>query len=399
MYNILSLKASLTGVVHGTTLNKVVNLNGVIERAARQLLSDVDPQETKRILSFTTPIFQNVYTYALAPDVKGNKIIDIRPQTNRANRVYNQSYDQQFNLDTAQGRVLQFNISWNSGIRMLLLDNPFINIGVNVNEVSSLTDNGTWIAGGDASSLTTDTVDWVNGGGSLKFNLTFGTGSGFITTASQQAVDLTDYLNQSTWFLWTYLPTATAFSSVVLQFGSSSSDYYSISATQTQAQTAFANGWNQLSFTWNNATATGSPDISAITYLKVLWNFTGSPQTGVRLNDIVCQKGEIMEYEYYSKYLFRDNLTGVFQETITDDSNQINLDTDSYNLLFNQTGFLAGQQLQGGDASFDVGFFENEYTKGLTRHKGLYKSEVQKPHLYYYRPNRTGYSLSRRWNR
>lgn len=46
-YNILDLKNDLEGVLHGTTNNQIQNLDGVINRAARQLLLDLDPQETK----------------------------------------------------------------------------------------------------------------------------------------------------------------------------------------------------------------------------------------------------------------------------------------------------------------------------------------------------------------
>ncbi len=49
-YNVQDLKNDLTGILHGTTTNQIQNLDGVINRAARQLLLDVDPQETKRIV-------------------------------------------------------------------------------------------------------------------------------------------------------------------------------------------------------------------------------------------------------------------------------------------------------------------------------------------------------------
>lgn len=400
-YNILKLKQDLTGVIHGTTLNKVQNLNGIIDRSARQLLQDLDPQETKRTLAFSTPIFQNVYTYALAPDVKGNAIIDIRPQVNRRAEIFNQDYNQQFSLGV-NTLAQQFTINWNQGVRTILINNPFQNTGVVVNYASSLTENGTWAAGGNAGSLTLDGTNWIAGGGSLKFNLTTGPGAGYLTTSDSASSDLTDFLNQSTWFLWTYLPTASAFTSIEFQFGSSVSDYYSVSVTETQANTAFADGWNLLAFNWLNLSETGSPDPSDITYLKVIWNYTGAAQTGVRLNDLVCQTGQIMEYEYYSKYLFRDETTGVFQETVTDDSNLINLDTDSYNILFNEVAYLTAQQLQGVDAdAFDAPFFQKQYVDGVLRYKNLYKSEKQKPHLSYYSMPKPGYDsfLPRRWNR
>jgi hypothetical protein len=68
--------------LHGTTLSQVENISGVFNRAARQLLLDIDPQETKRIEQLASPIFYQVYDYAPPADLKGQKIIDIFPQVN-----------------------------------------------------------------------------------------------------------------------------------------------------------------------------------------------------------------------------------------------------------------------------------------------------------------------------
>lgn len=401
-YSVLNLKQDLTGVIHGTTLNKVQNLDGNINRAARQLLEEVDPQETQRITQFATPIFEGVYSYYLAPDVKGNKIIDIRPQVNRTlGDLYNQDYSQQFNFSKTASLENQFNIQWNTGVRTIQVNAPTMNSGVVVNYASAVSGtNGTWSAGGDVTDLTTDNVNWIAGGGSLVFNLSGAGTTGYVENSTMDSVDLSDFLNQSWWFLYTFLPsTPSGFTSINLRFGSSSSDYYSVSATLTQADTAFETGWNQLAFQWDNLTETGTPDPSDITYVRVTWTYDGDARTGVRLNDISCLAGQIMEYVYYSKYLFRDSSTGAFQETVTDDSNLINLDTDSYNLLFNKVAYFVAQQLQGKDAMYDVTYWANEYQKALDRYKMMYKSEVQKPKVPYYTfptPGYTGF-IPRRW--
>lgn len=398
-YSILNLKQDLVGVIHGTTLSKVQNLDGIINRSARQLLEDIDPQETQRITQFATPIFEGVYSYYLAPDVKGNKVIDVRPQVNRiANQIYNQDYSQQFDLSKTLSLGNQFHIQWNTGVRTILVNSPLLASGVVVNYASSTTDNGTWTAGGDATDLENANVNWIAGGGSLKFNLSGAGTTGYLENSTMQSVNLTDFLNQSHWFLYTSLP-STGFSNINLRFGSSSSDYYTVNATVTQANTAFELGWNQISYDWNNLTEVGTPDPSDITYIRVTWTYDGDPQTGVYLNDISCLAGQIMEYVYYSKYLFRDAITGVFQETVTDDSNLINLDTDSYNLLFNKVAYYVAQQLQGKDATYDASYWLNEYELAKKRYKAMYKSEVQKPKVPYYVMTKAGYSnyLPRRY--
>ncbi len=368
------------------------------------MLQDIDPQETKRILPFATPIFESVYSYFLAPDVKGNAIIDIRPQVNRfPNEVFNQDYNQQFSLATLTSLSNQFTIQWNEGVRTILVNAPLLNTGVVVNYASSLNQNGTWTTGGNASNLNINPLNFLAGGGALMFDLAAGApaSTGYLETTDMQAVNLEDFVNFATWFLYTYLPTASVFSAVELRFGSSPTDYYHVSTTQTQANTAFETGWNLLSYLWKNATQVGTVDASAITYLRVTWTYDGTAQTGVMLNDVASRLGQIMEYEYYSKYLFANAITGAFQETVTDDSNLINLDTDSYNILFNQVAYLTAQQLQGLDASFyDGNFFLQQYMGEVQRYKDLYKSEKQKPRQSYYSMPRPGYSswLPRRWN-
>ncbi len=403
-YNILRLKQDLTGVIHGTTLNKVVNLNGIINRAARQVLQDIDPQETKRTLPFATPIFESVYTYFLSPDVKGNAIIDIRPQVNRfPNEVFNQDYNQQFSLSVLWALSNQFTIQWNEGVRTILVNAPLLNTGVIVNYASSLSQNGTWTAGGNASNLVVNPINFLAGGGALMFDLAAGApgSTGYLENSSMQPVNLQNFVNFATWFLYTFLPTASVFTGVELRFGSSAADYYAVSTNQTQSNTAFELGWNLLSYLWSAASVVGSPDPSSITYLRVTWTYNGTVQTGVMLNDIASRLGQIMLYEYYSKYMFRDAITGAFQETVTDDSNLINLDTDSYNILFNQVAYLVAQQLQGIDAEFfDANFFLENYQQDVQRYKGLYKSEKQKPRQPYYGLPKAGYGgwLPRRWN-
>ncbi len=119
--------------------------------------------------------------------------------------------------------------------------------------------------------------------------------------------------------------------------------------------------------------------------MQVIWNYVGAAQDGVLLNSIYSRLGVISEIEYYSKYLYQDAITGAFQETITDNSNIINLDTETRNLLYLLTCNYAVQQIQGLDALFfDDQFFQQKYNLALAEYKAQYKSEWQKPKSTYY---------------
>lgn len=385
-YSIQTLKNDLQGALHGTQLNQITNLDGVINRAARQLLLDCDPQETKRTMEFISPVFNTVFEYPIAADVKGNRIIDIFPQINRLPKdIWIQAYNQAF--DVGKQNIYQsqnmFTMDFNSGIKTLRVNAPYLNPPLTINQVDSLTDNGLWYAGGTATNLAVNNTNFVQGAGSLQFDTT--AGAGYIENTTMTPLDMTAHYNQSSLFVWVYIPTAANLTSVNLRWGSSASNYYTSTATQTQGGTAFVNGWNLCEFVWSSSTVVGAPNYKSIGYARVTLNMTGT-NTACKVDAINSILGTVLSYEYYSKYLFRNAATGAFQETVTDDSNLINLDTETYNLLFNKVAYFAVQQQQGIDATFyDGTFFENQYQQGLARYKALYKSEVQPPQSTYYK--------------
>lgn len=389
-YSISNLNADLGAMLHGTDLNQVQNLFGMYNRAGRQLLLDIDPQEMKRITPFTTPIYNQVFDYALPVDLKGNKVIDIAPQVNRtSNDVYLQDYNQAFDVTKIWTGQDQFTILFNTGIKTIRIAAPNLNAPVQINQAANPTSNGTWTTGGGATNLQTNNLNYVVGGGSLQLDLAAGQFSGFVENSTMNSLNLSSYLNQATNFLYTYLPTASSVSAVEIRLGTNSANYYVLNTNITQSNTAFQNGWNLLQYVWKNMTVVGAPNAANIQYVRVTWTYDGTLQTAVFLNDIFTVLGSILNLEYYSKYLFRDAITGGWQETVTDNSNLINLDTESYQLYTNLVAYLAAQQVQGLSAAFfDSNYFLQAYGEGLKRYKSMYKSEVQIPQsTYYIQPN------------
>lgn len=396
-YNVQTLQQDITGILHGTTTNQIVGLTqstnyNLINRAARELMLDVDPQETKRTMEFVAPIFNSVYDYPIAADVKGNKIIDIFPQVQRLPQdvwlqVYNQAFDVfKQNLFSLQN---MFTLNFNSSLKTLRINAPWLNPPVIINQAEATTDNGTWTAAGTASNISTNNTNFAQGAGSLQFDVT--TGTAYVENSTSQAINLSEVVNQAYQFVWVYVPDASKLINVKLRWGSSSANYYEGTATQTQQGTVFVNGWNLCQFPWTSSTTTGTPNSSSITYLRVTLTVTGA-MTACLVNGINSILGTILQYEYYSKYLFRNLSTGAYQEVVLDDSDLINLDTESYNLLTYKVAVLAVQQQQGLDATFyDGPYFENKYQQALLRYKAMYKSELQKPQSQYYTMPPTGY--------
>ncbi len=399
-YNILDLKNDTVAILHGTTLNQITNIDGAINRAAREVLLDVDPQETKRTVEFVGPIFNSVFDYPIAADVKGNKLIDIFPQVQRIPQdIWTQAYNQAF--DVAKQNIFSmanmFTINFNTSLKTIRINAPFLNPPIIINQIEGIALNGTWAVGGTASNLAVNNTNFAQGSGSLQLDVT--TGAAYIENSTMTAVNLSQVVNQSSLFTWVYVPTGATLTSVELRWGSSAADYYARTVTSTQQGTAFVNGWNLCQFQWSGATTVGSPNSSAINYGRVTLNVTGS-MTACLINGMDSILGTILNYEYYSKYLFRDAITGAYQETVTDDSNLINLDTESFNLLTYKVACTALQQQQGINATFyDGPYFENKYQQALLRYKSMYKSELQKPQSVYYQQPQVGYRniIGRGW--
>jgi len=383
-YSIAQLGADVSGALHGTTLNQITNWYGLIDRAARRLITDVDPMEMKRIMPIGGTVFNSVWDYPLPADVKGNKIIDIFPQVNRKEwDLWLQSFNQDF--DRTKGKPWSndmLSVLFNSGVKTLRLNAPFLVPPV---LMDACNDTNGWVASGGATTPTLDTVNYAYSGGSLLFNLQAGQSKGTLTKTLSSPIDLTNHLNLATEFLYTFLPVPSAVSSVTYQFGSDQNNYYQVSASTTQQNTPFAQGWNLLAMPWLGATVVGAPVVSQIQWISVTWAYNSQLQTGIRLNDINSNLGSILNMEYYSKYMFASK-DGVWQETVQADTDIINLDTDSYNLLFNLVMTLATQQTQGLDALFyDGNFFMQQYTNDLASYRMKYPAEVQLAQSNYYK--------------
>ena len=388
-YTISNAKDDLKGIVHGTTLNKVTNLNQVFSRAARTVVSRIDPDETIRYSNLTNPIHDEVYNYALPSDVKGRKLIDIRPQAGRTLRdKFSNTYGMDFDLRKAVEDNNAY-IDWNSASKTIRIDK---NVGSNrttIAPLNAITGEGTWSVGGVASGLSVDSQYYVSGNSSLKFALA--NGANQLNNTTLTAIDLSTFDEVGTFFIWVYISDTSKVTSFQLLWGNDLTTNYWSSATVTaQADsTAFRAGWNLLKFEWNGATESGSVAPSAIDSVRLVINATGAV-TDFRANSLVISLGYIWEIVYYSKFLFRSE-AGTWSETTTSDSDIVNLDTDSYNIWLYECAILIAQQLQGNDARSDIAWFSEElYGKGDKM--GLYRkynadhpSQAIRPRTFYYR--------------
>ena len=388
---ITTLLNDLSSVVHGTTTNKVPNIYGIINRAARAVLLDVDPKETQRIVQMPQ-IFDNTFDYAVPVDLKGDKIVDLKIQAGRKPwDIFQQGYAENFDAEKLVSFKNKIYTQWNTGVKTIRIEAPFLTFPLTLTDTSTTTG---WTATSGASTITVDSTNNVAGGGALTFNLLAGTGSGYIENSTLTAIDLTNYVNQSSGFIWVYMPTSSSITSVDVRWGSSSSNYYFYTATTTQQGTSFVNGWNLIALPWISATKVGTPVDTSYTYVRVTPSYDSTLQTGFKVCNLTFALGYYFDIQYYSKYLFRSP-AGVFVEEVSDvtfSGYLINLDTESYNLLFNKTAFFVAQALQGADAEYDATYWDSEYEKALKNYKAQNPAEQKIKGSTYYQLPRKGYS-------
>jgi len=388
-YTIANLKDDLTGIVHSTDVSKIKNFYSLCHRAAMNLLARIDPAATIRTAQITNAVFDDIHDYSVANDLKGNKIIDIRPQAGREiSDSFSQRFAREFDKYKKNGT---FRIRWNKGTKTIRIsakgDSPIV-----LHQMDSITANGTWAVGGDGTNLTADEDNYLSGSASMNFDLTGAGTTGYIENSTLEDVDLTDEDEIGSVFVRVYIPDTSIITNFILRWGNDSSNYWHRTVTSPHDQSTFKTGWNILRFDWNGATEVGTVDPAAIDYLRVTVTYDGTVETDIRVDKIACAVGRIYEQEYYSENLFRSS-AGTWKATPTSDNDIINLDEDGYNILIYECGLASAQQQKGKDAIFDKNYFKEElFGDGTPQKPGLYHryktdhpSEAMKPRAFYWR--------------
>lgn len=386
-YTLTQSKSDFEGRLHGTSLNKVANLDELMNRAGRRVFKDIDLQESIRIITLTNALFDQVYDVVMPDDVKGDRIIDIRPQANASRQLidnFDQRYNKQFDLYKTYDAINKpsFTVQNNSGTRTLRLAKSAI-AGKLFHAMNTITGNGTWAATGTGSNLQVDNVNYVTGGASLEFDVT--TGAAILTNSTFTAIDMTGHVGQASVFLWLYVPNASNLTSVKLRIGSSSGAYYEKTVTAAAPANAFVSGWNLLRFDLTGLTPTGSPTLTSYRYAQITVNATAN-NAGYRVDNLISQLPTLYEMEYYSFYPFRDATTGAWKERFTSNNDFLNVGPDSYELFLDQCEILALRQMQDAGASVDIQTAENQYITDVRLYQNKYKSQVNQPKQRYYKP-------------
>jgi hypothetical protein len=297
---------------------------GAINNSLQELYAefDIDSGKREKIL-YIVPDGQALNITDAVPDFK--KADDLRYLSlERHTEQFSQITDDMFSVHVGEGRrINEYTIDYNNGKLFCKVNTASGTISKQLHNMGSLTDNGTWAlnATSDAVNLTTDEVVTLTQGVNVKFDVDVsnsGNNYAMIEVPDLTAVDLSDYVGLGRFRFWMYIPSVTEFTSVELYWGSSSSDYYSKTATAQADGSPLAQGWNFIEIDALGATITGTLIDTAIDYLAVKVNYTASytDQTGFRVENLTMFLPQAMKLSYFTYYLSQTS-AGVFQEEMT----------------------------------------------------------------------------------
>lgn len=390
--NITQLKNLITAGLHGTTLNQIKNINGVIQAVSSQFILDHDWRETKTTAEIGN-VFVNNLNYPCPPDLKGNRVIDIYPQVNRNYNSFNAENTRAFDRDSGllNGKE-RMTIKDNNGVKTLRVQ--YVNGNRNPITVDNLSSIENFTTSGSMTSLSVDSTTVVPNFGSttLKLDLDSGTGSiaQTLTNINGNPPLSNDY-TRGAFFMWVYVEDPSKFTSSTIHIGTNNTNYVSITTSKTSSNTNIITGWNLLQYNFSASTITGTlTNAFTINYIKL--DFAVTDTTSLNAYNLVFSVGDILMIEYYSSYMFRDAATGVWQETITNDSNLINLDLDAINCFVLLCQMYIARNQAGADSMFDYQFCQNLYQTSLEKYQRKYPSEIMTIYDNYYDTTLT-------WNR
>jgi len=383
-YTRTMLKASVNSRIH----NKIGILSDsetTLNNGTREAISLLDFRSMKRKASTAPNLFNDIYQYSCPADLKGNKIIDLQPQTGERSKFndWNLTHESEFDrLKNSEHNLLAF--SDRDFTRKLLVSASVDDDGFVVSPLDALTGYGSWALFGDGENVSRDSYQFVKGSASIKFDISAAGG----TTAGIQATDiptfdLTNYKSYGSAFVWVWITSATNLTNYILRLGSDSSNYYSMTATTTNEGLAFATGWNLLRFDFSGKSTTGTPDDDACDYAAIYMTKTAGKisETDYRIDHIIVKLGAIHDLIYYSKYPWQSS-SGTYKENSTADTDYLNVDTEEYQMIVEKCVEHAANEVR---ETSDALTASNKFEKLKREYQRVYKSEsIRSNNTYYY---------------
>lgn len=323
-HTVQNLKDGVAGLIEGTTLNSVTDVDRVLERAAATTLQKADIPEASGATNYM--FYNGVFNYAAPPTIFGGALIDIQPQgvTRTPNDyVYRQPIElfDRTKCFLPNGVAVTFEHFLGNGImRVAQVRAPLRAV------LDTMSQTTGWVASGTASGLAVDSTVYYQSPASLRFNVATGVGT---LTKSIVATDLSDYQGVGVAFLAIYTPSGTDLTSLSIKIGSSAVAYTLITETDGFLGAWIANDWLLVAFDLSVGVDTGTPNYAAIDYIQV--NVTAAAAlTNFHAGGLWLSLPTPYTVLYQSDAIFLSG--GELSQVITSDDDEIILNDAAYTI-------------------------------------------------------------------
>ena len=367
LHTVGELKDEVSAILQNLNLDQVTNVNGALERAARTVVQQADIPEASGRQQID--LYGGVYYYPAPSTIFGGALNLIRRQGDAStpwDYNYKTDIDQFTRAKHFQPNGYLIDFEYLNGVAQMGISTPATFPKLVIDSMSETTG---WAVGGSASSLAQDTINYFQQPASLRFTLT-GSSSGYIEKTLTNAIDMSDYEGVGVVFLAIYTPGTTTLTNIDLRIGSDSSNYASVTETEGFMGAWIANNWLLVALDLATASNTGTPDFSAIDYVRCTVNHTAT-LTNFRMGGLWTSLAAPHELLFQSSAIFL-NSSGVPTQAISGDGNTIVLNDAAYNIYVHESALTIAIQQGGTLASAFVQMLRGMLYGGIGNDMGLY---------------------------
>jgi hypothetical protein len=366
-HNVGQAKDEITALLQGQNLDNIANVNGALERAARTTVQQADIPEASGTQAIT--LYGGVYYYPQPSTIFSSAINLIRRQGDAAGpldynyKVFTDDFTRTKHF-LPNGYMIDF--EYQNGTAVMGISTPNTTPEVIIDPMNATTD---WVAGGSTGTIYQDVTNYYEQPASLRFNVT-GASSGYIEKTLDNAIDLSSYQGVGVVFLAINTPSASNLTSLNLRIGSDSSNYTSVTQTTGFLGSWTANNWLLVAFDLSTGSDTGTPDYSALDYVRITVTHAAT-LTNFRVGNLFTALPVPHQILFQSSAIFLPAGSSTPSQSIASDGDTIILNDAAYNIYLHECAFTIAQQ-QGG--TFESAFVQMLQGKlhGVGNDIGLY---------------------------
>lgn len=374
-YSYVNLKNYLDGEVRNQSDSVSPSLRTVINDAVREEVTDFDYRSLQRHTRTFRAMFSDVFRYPLPSDMADEALIDFQKfkYLDEASNINSRKVSLRKWFSNKEKDTFAFD--YDQGLKWLLSNFSTAESAIELHTMNSLTENGTWTAADSGTAIVLNATNFISGDNAIQITNS-GTSNSIVNSTMTQ-VDISD---TTYGFVWVYLPTTTNLTGFTLNYGSSSSNYFSVSITAPWNLDSFIAGWNLLGFARSGETSTGTPNEDEIDYVRSTATYSSASTDIIIFDQLFFVKGEGYDLVYNSVYGWRTT-AGVWQETSASDSDLLNVDQEEFKVIAKRCAYEVAKRIPMGEN--DIKRIKEDYLEARTNYRRKFPSLRKREKSYY----------------